>query len=405
MRCGRWTVVAGTVNTADRTVGAQDNQRGISRGGLVVPTYLPMPEPGSIVTVDEDAGSIIAILSFPSQHEFDGEMCDFPQVQEGDYLNAIPGRGYIGLLKSGVLALGHALGRCSMQMGKSGMEFVADRFHIRGTAIDAVLKAGSRTDDSGKPEFTLSMPGVIALELRDTGCTLSLMDDFLSAELNGRQLSIKLREASGELVTLFEEHFTNDNNSSKLGKKIKTILSQLTLNLNQGAYVSAQDAVNVSAPNVEVLSQNFLQLRGANANITGDKSVGIKGSKIEITGMGSAGTATTVSINNGTDGASLVMNQNGDIALGASLLGGKIYLGGQGDCMASGTHTYLAIDRLCMTLFSMISTLSAFPPTSGVTSASLPLAEAVAQAEMIKHEGISTSPAPVGPNMPNHIIF
>lgn len=365
-----WTVT--DVRTELRTVDVT-RSIGESRMGIAVPFYLPMPEVGSVVTID--GNSVVAVLTLPSLAEYNNIQPDHPATVPGDYLVKIPGRGFWGFLKNtGSLVMGYALSACKMEIGREGIEFRMPSMKYFGTDISFSVNSASFTDPGSKASFSFNIGGILALELNSDSIYLSLHDRDLEAVLDSEKFRVTAlaNKKTGERVTLFNENFTNDDNSSSSGMKQINVASAIKAVYARAVDISARAGVTVKASEVSLNVDKVFKAHSRDITMDAGNAATIQAPDITLAATPGTEPAGHVMIANGQL-SSIEMNSLGDVAVGIGPTG-RLYLGGVGEFAANGLVLTRIITNISMALHIIATACGGFPPTSAANGANAPIA-------------------------------
>ena len=364
-----WTVT--DVRTELRTV---DITRSIgeSRMGIVVPFYLPMPEVGSVVTID--GNSVVAVLTLPSLAEYNNTQPDHPATVPGDYLVKIPGRGFWGFLKNtGSLVMGYALSACKMEIGREGIEFRMPSMKYFGTDISFSINSASSTDPNSKASFSFNIGGILALELNSDSIYLSLHDRDLEAVLDSEKFRVTAlaNKKTGERVALFNESFTSDDNSSSSGTKQINVASAIKAIYAKAVKITARAKLEVSAAELAMDVADIFKISSNTFTVDAGGEVTIQAPTLSLTTTAGSAPAGTVKIANG-ELSSITMSPTGGVAIGTTT---GVSLCGIGEFATNGVVMTRIITNVVAALQAVATACGGFPPTSGANAANAFIAQ------------------------------
>ncbi len=405
MSVGLWRVVS--VNRVDETVGLESADLGQCAANVRVPSYLPLPEPNSMVT--SDGTTVIAVVRMPSYSDLQAqvELDSMPARGVGDTVIKYPNSGFVAWLKSqGELVLGRALQKCHLKFNKEGIEMFAKTLRYCGVNAHLFITSSDPEDPTSTPDIQLGIGEVLQLSAANDRVVLHLLSDMFMFELSkddGLKISTMSNKGTGDRVTIFEEDFKTDNNSSQTGKKTRTFESELLFKAMKKVVVDCAEAFYVqNASDLILDSAGAAALQSqACTSISGEKAVQVTSPDIALITKGSSN-AGTIDMLNGTM-SGMKFDNTGNVGIGA-LKG--IYLGGFGDNAVSADNLETWLGQLITCTSTIAQACGPFCPTSGA-------APAIAQLEVLR--GLLTSgivrqrmihyPAKGGPLMPTPSVF
>lgn len=365
-----WTV--SKVYTENRLVNVYRGA-GESRTGISVPFYLPTPETGSLVTVS--GKSVVAVLTLPSLKEYDSTRPDHPDTVPGDYLVKIPGRGFWGFLKNtGSLIMGYALSNCKMEIGREGVEFRMPAMRYFGTGASFSINSASSADPNSKASFSFTIDGILKLELNSDRACLNIRNGDFEAVLDSEKFRVTAlsNRKTGEHVTLVNENFSNDDNSSSQGLKQISVASAIKAVYNQAVDISARAGVDVTALKLSVSTDEQIKMHSKSITMDAGNEATIQAPAVSITSTSSSG-AGTIQFANGKL-SSMKMDPLGNVAIGIGPTG-KLALGGIGEFAANGLVLTRIVSNISIALHIIATACGGFPPTAGASGANAYIAK------------------------------
>lgn len=363
-----------------------------------VPFYLPLPEIGSLVTIVD--GTVVAVLTLPSLKDSVEQIFDVPFTEPGDYLTHVPGRGFIGFMKSmKSLLIGKAVHSCFMEFTQDGVTFKAPSINFLGTGITFQLHDEDPFDANSSVSLDLVLDRLLKLSLAPDSVYLNLLDDTLEVELNTKRFKATLlsNRATGERVTLAEETFIGEGpSSSSNGSQDFTFSSAVVAKLQKTFKAAISDAMELSAKQISIDSASKLNIHGDSAILGADKEVVLNAPNITLNATPGAAPAGTVKISNGQF-SSITLSPTGGVGIGATSV---IELGGTGEFATNGLNTMMLLTNVVAALQTIVTACGGFPPTSGANAANVFISQAMGMLSQVINPVIQMT---AGPCMPNQL--
>lgn len=365
---------------------------------IPVPVYLPLPEIGSLVTITDNA--VVAVLTLPSLEETSDQVYDVPFTEPGDYLTHVPGRGFIGFMKSAKsLILGKAMHSNTMRFTPDGITIQAPSINFLGTGITFQLKDEDPFDVNSTVSLDMVLGRLLKVSLSPDSAYLNLLDDMFEVELNTTRFKATLmsNRATGERVTLAEETFTGKGTSSSAeGGKDFVFSSAVSAKLQKTLKAVVNDAMELNAKQLKIDSATKMSLHGESAIVGADKEVVLNAPNITLNATPGAAPAGTIKIANGQF-SSITLSPTGGVGIGATSI---IELGGTGEFATNGLNTMMLLTNVVAALQTIATACGGFPPTSGANAANIFISQAMGMLGQVINPVIQMT---AGPCMPNQL--
>lgn len=331
--------------------------------GVIVPWYIPLPDVGSEVVLDQKTGVVSAVVNLKSMAYSESAFSDMPQEQPGSFSVRMPGRGFISLLKGLKAMFGTGLSNYIYFDGiKNSVGVRSNLFSLNAPKLSISVSAPD--DPMAQPEINLAMGDRVSAVLSPGSALfrINLLGILVATVSDEKVLVTVQNPRTGRVVKLVDENFGEEGASSEKDKdKLYDLAAGLIARLNDVTVSSGR--FELGASDMELTSATGLLLSGQELVLSAGKKINLTAQNVKID-LGENLKPGGFQINNGT-AAHFRMKNSGMITMYGKLL----QIGGVDEVVANGYNTHLILSMLLGYMTTMNTALGAVPQTAAASAA------------------------------------